>query len=130
MSCINSFLEKCFSSSLSGITLPMNLISHQLVKVAKSNSYVETLGTNADTIHLWIKKSYEDDFKRAFEIQVKKAIKQLGISYSRLAFDITYEPFYGTTRNLFIFDTPKNKKIEVSFDLFQFVCLPETNKFL
>lgn len=127
MSHINSFLHKCFYSLSSSICLPMNLISHQLVKVAKSNSYVETLGSNSDTIHSWIKKSYEEDFRNAFEVQVRKALKRLGVTYARLAFDITYEPFYGKTRNFFIFDTPKNKKNRGEFRFIS-VCLITRNK--
>ena len=127
MSQINSFLQKSFSSFLSSIILPITSMSYQLVKVAKSNSYVETLGSNADALHLWIKRSYEEDFKRAFETQVKKAIKRLGVNYARLAFDITYEPFYGTTRNFYIFDTPKSKTNRGEFKFIS-VCLLTRNK--
>jgi hypothetical protein len=109
MSSIISFLQKSFSSFLNSITLPLNSISYQLVKVAKSNSYIETLGENADSLHIWIKKSYEVDFKKAFEKQVRKAIKRLHVNYASLAFDITAEPFYGKTKELYIFDTSKNK---------------------
>lgn len=107
--------------------MPLNLISHQLVKVAKANSYVETLGTNADILHIWIKKSYEEDFKAAFEFQVKKALKHLGVSYARLAFDITAEPFYGKTNSIYIFGTDKNKKWDGEFK-FITVCLITRNK--
>jgi putative transposase len=127
MSNINSFLQKSFSSFLSSITLPLNSISYQLVKVAKSNSYIETLGENADSLHIWIKKSYEVDFKKAFEKQVRKAIKRLHVNYASLAFDITAEPFYGKTRGLYIFDTPKNKKFDGEFK-FITVCLITRNK--
>lgn len=127
MSQINSFLQKCFCSFLSSIILPLDSIGYQLVKVAKSNSYIETLGSNADALHIWIKKSYEEDFKRAFEKHVHKALKHLGVSYARLAFDITYEPFYGKTRNLYIFDTPKNKSNRGEFRFIS-VCLITRNK--
>ena len=78
-----------------------------MVKVAKANSYVETLGTHADSLHCWIRKLDEKDFRLAFEKQVRKAIKNLNVNYARLAFDITTEPFYGKTRNLYVFDTPE-----------------------
>lgn len=127
MSKINSFLEKSFFSLLSSIMLPINLMSYQLVKVAKSNTYVETLGQSADTLHVWIKKSYEEDFRRAFEIEVRKSLKHLGVKYGRLAFDMTTEPFYGKTRNFYIFDTPKDKKNRGEFK-FITVCLITRNK--
>lgn len=86
------------------------MISFYLVKCAKSHSYIETLGKHADSLHSWIKKSYEEDFISSFEKQVRKAIKHLGVSHARLAFDITSEPFYGKTRGLYIFNTPKDTK--------------------
>ena len=125
MTNINSFLQKTFGSC--NIIIPLSSISYQLVKVAKSNSYVETLGENSDSIHLWIKKGYEEDFKAAFEKQARKAIKRLNISYARLAFDATHEPFYGKTRSLYIFDTPKDKKYDGEFRYIT-VCLITRNK--
>jgi len=127
MSSVHSFLQKSFSSLLSGIIIPLNLMSYFLAKVAKSNSYVETLGAHADALHLWIKNAYEEDFKAAFEQQVRKALKRLGVSYAKLAFDITAEPFYGKTRGLYIVDTPKDKKWggELKFIT---VCLISRNK--
>lgn len=125
MTQINSFLQKTFDSCR--IILPLSSISYQLVKVAKSNSYVETLGENSDSIHLWIKNSYEEDFQAAFEKQVRKALKQMGVSYARLAFDITHEPFYGKTRSLYIFDTPPDKKYDGEFRYIT-VCLITRNK--
>ena len=105
MANIHAFLQKSFSSLLSSIILPLPLVNYQLVKVAKANSYVETLGSCADTLHGWIKKSYEEDFRAAFEKQVRKALKHLSVRYAKLAFDITTEPFYGKARTLHIIET-------------------------
>lgn len=107
--------------------MPLGKISHSLVKCAKSNSYVETLGESADSLHLWIKKSYEEDFKKSFESQVKKAVKLLHVNYARLAFDTTHEPFYGKTRSLYVFNTPKDKKYGGEFRFIS-VCLITKNK--
>lgn len=107
--------------------MPLGKISHSLVKCAKSNSYVETLGESADSLHLWIKKSYEEDFKKSFESQVKKAVKLLHVNYARLAFDTTHEPFYGKTRSLYVFNTPKDKKYDGEFRFIS-VCLITRNK--
>ncbi|MFW6173390.1 MAG: transposase [Elusimicrobiota bacterium] len=107
--------------------VPLKSISYQLVKVAKAHSYVETLGQNSDSLHRWIKESYEGDFKRAFEKEVRKAIRRMRITYAKLAFDITSEPFYGKTRGLYIFDAPpqKNYPGEIKFIT---VCLINRNK--
>lgn len=101
---ITSFIQKSFESLESSIILPLNKIGYHLVQCAKSITYIETLGEHADTLHLWIKDSYEEDFKRSFEIQVRKALKHMPTSFARLAFDITPEPFYGETRSLHIFN--------------------------
>lgn len=122
---INSFLQKTFGSC--NIILPLNSISYQLIKVAKSNSYIETLGKNSDSLHLWIKNSYEEDFQLAFEKQVRKSLKKLGVSYAQLAFDATHEPFYGKTRGLYIFDTSSDKKYNGEFRYIT-VCLITRNK--
>lgn len=115
MSKITSFLQKSFQSLSSSITLPLDNLSYYLVKCAKSESYVETLGNHADSVHKWIKESYEEDFEKSFGLQVRKGIKHLNVSYARLAFDITHEPFYGKTRGLHIFSTPKDKKYDGEF---------------
>jgi hypothetical protein len=124
---INSFLQKSFWSLASSIILPLSKVSYSLVKCAKSFTYVETLGESADSLHSWVKNSYEEDFQRAFELQVKKAVKCLHVGFARLAFDITSEPFYGKTRSLYVFDTPKDKKFRGEFK-FITVCLITRNK--
>lgn len=115
MSGIIAFIQKAFQSLESGIILPLNKIGYFLAKCAKSNTYVETLGEHADSLHSWIKECYEEDFKRSLEIQVRKAIRLLGVSFPRLAFDTTAEPFYGKTRSLHIFNTPKEEKFGGEF---------------
>lgn len=122
MSNIKSFLEKSFQSLESSILLPFNKIGHYLVKAAKSISYVETLGKHADSLHLWIKKSYDCDFKRAFELEVNKALRYLRVSFARLAVDFTHEPFYGKTRGLYIINTPPDKTYDGEFQYIS-VCL-------
>jgi hypothetical protein len=124
---ITSFLQKSFAPLLSSIILPFNKIGYFLTKCAKSHSYVETLGDHADSLHGWIKRCYEEDFITGFKTQVQKAIKHLGVSSCRLAFDITPEPFYGKTRNFYLFNTPKEKKYVAEFRYIS-VCLLARNK--
>lgn len=106
---VTGFLQKSFQSFASSIILPLNGIGFFLAKAAKANSYVETLGEHADSLHGWIKQSYEEDFKRAFEIEVRKAVRQLHVSYAKIAVDTTDEPFYGKTRSLHVFNTEGEK---------------------
>lgn len=108
-------LKKVFGSLKSKTHISYKLLAHYLAKVAKSNSYIETFSNNADTLHKWIKGIYEEDIKCAFELQVRKIIKKLNIKSAELAFDVTHEPFYGKTRNLYIFNTDKTKKYDGEF---------------
>ncbi len=105
-----NFLNKAFDFVKSRIKTSLQRISHSLVKCAKSYTYVETLGKHSDTLHNWIKSSYEEDFCRAFELQVRHVIKSLRIVNPSLAIDITKEPFYGKTRNFYIFNTSPDYK--------------------
>lgn len=123
---ITAFIQKSFQSFSSSIILPLSKIGYHLVQCAKANTYVETLGEHADTLHLWIKESYEEDFKHSFETQVRKALKHLPTSFAKLAFDITPEPFYGKTRSLYIFNT-KGKKYDGEFHFLN-VCMIIRNR--
>lgn len=106
---ITSFIQKSFQSFSSSIIIPLNKIGYHLVQCAKANTYIETLGEHADTLHLKIKGSYEEDFKHSFDLQVRKALRYMPVNFAQLAFDITKEPFYGKTRGLHIFNTIKEK---------------------
>lgn len=115
MSNIVSFLQKSFLSLESSIILPLNKIGHSLVKCAKSYSYVETLGEHPDSLHMWIKNSYEEDFKKSYEIQVRKALKHLPTQHPRLAIDLSHEPFWGKTRTAHIINNEPDKKYGAEF---------------
>ena len=104
---IIKYLKKAFCSLDSRTNLSYGLLAHYLAKVAKSQTYIETFSKHADTLHKWIKNIYEEDIKRAFEIQARNTIKSLNIRSAELAFDITHEPFYGKARNLHIINVDK-----------------------
>jgi hypothetical protein len=109
MAHIHQFLQKAFASSLSSIILPLGMIAYALARCAKANTYVETLDKHADSLHIWIRKCYEEDFKAAFERQVLKAVKKMGIRNAKLAIDYTSEPFYGKSRNFFVFNVDSER---------------------
>ena len=127
MSNIVAFLQKAFQSLEGSIVLPMSEMGYFLVRAAKSQSYVETLGDHADSLHSWIKKSYEEDFQASFDKQVRKAVSILGVKHARLAFDVTPEPFYGKTSGLYIIGCEPGKKWSSEFK-FATVCLIIRNK--
>src|SRR3989338_719672 len=105
MANIIAYLKKSFASFGSSIILPLGMIAYELAKCAKSNTYVDTFTNHADTLHLWIKKGYEEDYKKAFEAIVRKAIERLGVNYARIAVDYTKEPFYGKSSRLYKINT-------------------------
>lgn len=108
MKYITKFLKKCFGSLRT--KLSFKFINHILAKCAKSRSYIETFSKHADSVHHWIKSSYEEDFKRSFELCVREIIRKLRVTHAEIAIDITHEPFYGTHRDLHVFNTQKEKK--------------------
>jgi hypothetical protein len=126
MNCINSFLQKSFQSLKSSIRIKLGEVSYFLVKAAKSNSYIETLGRHADSVHEWIISCYEEDFRMGFELQVSRAVRHLNVGCAKLAFDITTEPFWGKSRSLYIFDSYEGK-YDGEFH-FITVCLITRNK--
>lgn len=115
MANIVSFLQKSFQSLESSIILPLNKIGHSLVKCAKSNSYIETLGEHPDSLHMWIKESYEEDFKESFQSQVIRALKHVPTQHARIAVDLTHEPFWGKTRSVHIINNEPDKKYGAEF---------------
>lgn len=112
---IIKFLQKAFYSLESRTTISFTLLAHLLSKTAKCNSYIETFSRQSDTLHKWIKQGYEEDLKKAFEIQVRKAIRGLNIRYAELAFDFTKEPFYGKSRNLHTINCEITKPYKAEF---------------
>ena len=66
MKIITQYLNKVFGSPKNR-KLSLEEVSYFLIKCAKSHSYVETLGKHADSLHKWIKSSYEEDFRRYYE---------------------------------------------------------------
>lgn len=104
MSNIIAFLQKSFQSFTSSIQLDLNETAYELVKTAQRESYVETFSSHADALHGWIGKTYEVDLKEAFELCVRKALKILGVTRARLAFDFTSELFYGASASPYLFN--------------------------
>lgn len=114
MEIIIQYLNKVFGSSKNR-KISLTEISHFLVKCAKSYSYIETLGKHADSLHKWIKCSYEEDIRRFYEQHVRKIVSRLNIRRARIAIDITHENFYGKTSNLHTISVDKSQKHKSEF---------------
>ena len=126
---IVSFLQKSFGSLKKNLKIPLEKMAHFLTKCAKSHSYVETLGDHADSLHSWIKQSYEEDFKRSFELVVRESLKHLRGSIGRLAIDFTSDPFYGKTTSPFLFGVDRKDKKKWKYEFkYLTVCLITRNK--
>ena len=79
-----------------------------LVEAARTISYVETISNKADTLHRYVKQNTEQDLKRAFEFNTRKAIGRMGLRKTNLAVDITHELYYGKNGKLNV----RQKKFE------------------
>lgn len=110
---ITNFLKKVFGSLHSSVSHV--LLAHYLTKVAKCQSYVETFCRHADTLHCWIKRVYDVDISRAFEVQVRQALRHLNVRSAGIAIDFTHEPFYGKSRNLHTINVSKKESYNAVF---------------
>ena len=110
---IIKFLKKVFCSLDSRVSYVV-LIYH-LMKVAKCQSYVETFCRHADTLHCWIKRIYDVDIMRAFELQVREALRRLNVRSAAIAIDFTHEPFYGKSWNLHTINVSKAESHNAEF---------------
>ena len=95
MTRIVTFLHNAFSPLVSRIQLRLDEVAYELVKCAKAETYVETLGRHADALHSWIDQVYEEDLLDAFMLEIRPVVQRLGIGIAELAVDFTSEPFYG-----------------------------------
>jgi hypothetical protein len=66
-----------------------------IFEASRTISYVETVGSKADTLHKYISCTDERVLKRAYELQARDAIKKLGIKYVELAIDGKKDYYYG-----------------------------------
>lgn len=72
-----------------------------LVKAAQANTYVETVSDKADSLHRRIGATYEENIVEAYKESVKAFVREVGCKRVIVAVDLTDEPFYGATRNLY-----------------------------
>ena len=66
-----------------------------IFEASRTISYVETVGSKADTLHKYISYADERTLKRAYELQARDAIKKIGIKDVELAIDGKKDFYYG-----------------------------------
>lgn len=93
---LDKFLDKSFFFSTRE-----NNYSEELFLASSSNSYVETVEGKADSLHMKIKMCYWENFLEVYKKQIKNFVRKLNIRTGILAFDVTKEPFYGKTTNIY-----------------------------
>lgn len=94
MSKLSSFIAKSISLLHMGNKWISGLCA-DIFESARTISYVETVGSKADTLHKYISYTDERILKRAYELQVRDAIKKLGLNYVELAIDGKKDFYYG-----------------------------------
>lgn len=94
MSTIGKFIRGCIKT-FSKLKVKVSDLITSIIEAGRTNSYVETVSNKADTLHRYAKENTEQDLKRAFEFNTKKAIWRKGLRNVVLAIDPTKELYYG-----------------------------------
>ena len=94
MSILTSFLHKSISLPSLGKTW-VSALCADLAEAARTESYIETLGNKADTLHKYIGLSEQRCLKRSYEIQIRMIYKKLQLARVELAIDTKKDLYYG-----------------------------------
>ena len=70
-----------------------------LIDAARSTGYVEGVSDKADSLHLDIKKLYEEDLQKYFLALMNKLAPKFRKGKVRLAIDFQEQGFYGKTNS-------------------------------
>jgi hypothetical protein len=111
MSLIKQFAEGCIKT-FTKLKVTVEKIVSSIVEAARTISYVETVSNKADTLHRHVKENTEQDLKRAFEFNTRKAVGRMGLGRCTLAVDTTAELYYGKNGKLNV----RQKKFEKGTD--------------
>jgi hypothetical protein len=109
-------IGKCITSIIKKVSNGLKVATHKIVsaivEAARTISYVETVSNKADTLHKHVKENTEQDLKKAFKFNTKKAIGRMGLGRVTLAVDTTAEPYYGKNGKMNV----RQKKFEKGTD--------------
>lgn len=97
-------IKKYITNVIKKVSNVLKVATHKivaaLIEAARTISYVETVSDKADTLHRHVKSNSEQELKRAFEFNTRKAIRRMGLGKVVLAIDITQELYYGKNGKL------------------------------
>lgn len=101
---LNKFFSKLFSGKSS---IEYN---ESIMHAAQSSSYVETVSNKADSLHLSIKRLYEDELQESFLDVINKLSPLFRKGKVRLAIDRHEEGYYGKMDSMYLVGTSYNNK--------------------
>ncbi len=105
---VKSFLDKCFLRVGSNIIYSTLVITRLLVEAAKLHDSIKetTDKPDSDSVFKRIEHASLDLIKKAFELHIKSLFRLTGDYFKRgkiiLAFDETYEEYFGRMKNAWI----------------------------
>ena len=94
MSLIKTFVKSTINI-FGKLRVKISEIIKNILEAARTISYVETVGDKADTLHRRLKEISEEDLKKAFEFNTRKAVGRMGLGKVVIAVDTTDELYFG-----------------------------------
>ena len=101
---LDTIVNRCLGLSPKGQTLSAFEYNRDLLKAAMANTYIETVGSRADSLHLAIKAVPSSNFYQQFLRSIRIVGNRFKLAEQDvvLAFDYTDEDFYGDVEGFWI----------------------------
>lgn len=101
---LDTFVNQCLELKPKGSSLSGFEYNRDMLKAAMANTYLETVGTKADSIHLAIKNVPSSNFYWAYLRNIRIVGKRFKLNEQDvvLAFDYTDEDFYGEVQGFWM----------------------------
>ena len=115
MSLIKKWMKSILKAVSNSFRVATNKITSALIEAGRTISYVETVSDKADTLHRHLKNTSENDLKRAFEFNTRKALSRMGLGKVVLALDTTDELYYGKNGKLNVRQVKHEKGTDEAF---------------
>ncbi len=115
MSFIKKFVQSTINT-LGKLRIEVNDLLKSMIEAGRTNSYVETYSNKADTLHRHIKENSQNNIKKAFEFNTRKAISRMGLGRVILAIDGTKELYFGKKGKLNVRQIKHEKGAEEAFE--------------
>ena len=109
-------LRREFSNFLKNLLIPHEReYTELLTEAASHESYIETLGNKADSLHYHLENGYLEIFDKEFSKFTGMLIQKQRLGLVEVVVDVTEENFYGESTGLFIHPWTKEKGIMGKF---------------